>query len=336
MILEERIKNLAAWGEALGNETGAGNDEKFQAAKTLAYQRNGWFDAANLDQALIGLRSMLALEKLNEWVGRYELKVEEPRSVGIVMAGNLPLVGMHDLVCVLVAGHKVVLKLSGDDETLMPAALELLKGISPEMAELVSITNGTLPKTDAVMATGSENTARYFEHYFKDRPHVIRKGRNGLAVLDGSETVEELNALGKDIFQFHGLGCRNISKLLIPADFDKQRIFEALVDYGYVIDHNKYANNYNYNRTIYLMNEDDFFDNGFLLLKPDPAMASPVATLHYETYSSNDQLLDLIKGHDGQIQCLVGHGNVPFGHSQLPELWDYADGVDTLAFLADI
>ncbi len=337
MKLEERITALANWGDALGREVGAEATEgAFGTSKMSAFQHNGWFDEQNIDHALEGIAFMLEQKKLEEWIGRYDLANTTPRSVGIIMAGNLPLVGMHDLITSLVLGHKAILKLSGDDNILLPAALELLKDISPELRAHVEMAEGKLPKTEAVLATGSNNTARYFEYYFKDRPHVVRKGRNGLAVLDGTETESELKELGKDVFMYYGLGCRSISKLLLPADFDLQKIFEALFSYGSVIDHHKYANNYNYNRTIYLMNEDNFLDNGFLMLKEDPAIASPVATLHYQTYKYEDELLDIIKGHEEEIQCIVGHGNVPFGKSQMPELWDYADGLDTVEFLSKL
>lgn len=335
MNLEERINILAKWGQALGNEKGESGSE-FDKAKELAFHHNGWFLQDSIDQALEGLSFMLEAEKLKEWASRYELSDIQAKRVGIIMAGNLPLVGMHDLVSTLLLGHEAVLKLSSDDNVLMPAALELLKSISSEMYARVVIAEGKLPKTDAMMTTGSNNTARYFEYYFKDRPLVMRKGRNGLAVLDGKENMDELKELGKDIFQFYGLGCRNISKILLPADFEIQKIFEAIFSFGSIIDHKKYANNYNYNRTIYLMNNDEFLDNDFFMLKKDNALASPVATLHYQTYKNEDDLLDIIKGHSEEVQCIVGHGNVPFGSSQFPELWDYADGVDTVEFLAKL
>lgn len=335
MTHEERINILAKWGAALGNEIGESGSE-FDKAKELAFHHNGWFEKASIDQALEGLSFMLDEAKLKDWASRYELSDVVAKQVGIIMAGNLPLVGMHDLISTLMVGHKAVLKLSGDDNVLMPAALELLKDISPEMFAQVEIAEGKLPKTDAMMTTGSNNTARYFEYYFKDRPLVMRKGRNGLAVLDGTESEDELKELGKDIFHFYGLGCRNISKILLPEDFKVQKIFEAIFSFGGIIDHKKYGNNYNYNRTIYLMNDDDFLDNDFFMLKKDNAIASPVATLHYQTYKTEDELLDIIKGHSEEIQCIVGHGNVPFGRSQFPELWDHADGVDTVAFLSKI
>ena len=335
MKVEERIHGLASWGLKLKEQIGEG-EGPFHSAKELAFHHNGWFDKPNIDSALEGVTFMLEESKLEEWAGRYSLESIDPKEVGIIMAGNIPMVGMHDLVSTLLAGHKAVLKLSGDDDVLLPAALELLKEVSPELHGQVSIAHGKLPKTDVILATGSNNTARYFEHSFKDRPHVIRKGRNGVAVLDGTESQDELKELGKDVFQFYGLGCRNVSKVLLPEDMDVQKIFEALFEYGYVNDHKKYNNNYSYNRTIYLMNEDEFLDNGFFMLKKDNAIASPVATLHYQFYKDEDDLLDIVKGHEEEIQCLVGHGNVPFGRAQFPELWDYADGLDVVDFLTTV
>lgn len=333
--LEKRVESLARWGEALVGQVGGGASPNFSSAKELAFHKNGWFDARSIDETLQGIAHLLEPTALKEWANTYPQPTAS-KTVGIIMAGNLPLVGMHDLVCVLTFGHKALVKLSSDDDVLLPAGLELMGNISPDLADQVTVVHGSLPKTDAVLATGSNNTSRYFEHYFKDRAALLRKGRNGLAVLDGSETEEELSALGKDIFVFYGLGCRSISKVLLPEDFDVQRLFQAFFPFEKVIENKKYANNYNYNRTIYLMNEDDFLDNGFLMLKEDAALASPVATLHYQRYGNEDELLDLIKGHEGQIQCIVGHGNVPFGKSQLPGLYDYADGLDTMEFLTEL
>ncbi len=332
MKLEERIHALSEWGKAMGREIGE-RDSVFGHEKERAFHQNGWFDGQSVDQALEGIAFMLNAEKLEEWASKYDLIGIKPKKVGIIMAGNLPLVGMHDLVSSLLVGHTAVIKLSSDDSILMPAALEILRNVSTESFHQVEIVQGKMPQTDALMATGSKNTSRYFEFYFKDRASIIRKGRNGLAVLDGSETEEELTELGKDLFSFYGLGCRNVSKLLVPEDYDLPRIFKAIVDHRNVIDHHKYFNNYGYNRTIYLMNEDDFLDNGFFMLKKDDAIASPVASLHYQTYKSDDELLDIIQEHKEDIQCIVGHGNIPFGRSQFPEPWDYADGVDTVEFL---
>jgi hypothetical protein len=260
------------------------------------------------------------------------------RTVAVVMAGNIPAVGFHDLLCVLISGNRLMARLSSNDKQLLPAICDMLVGIEPGFADRFSFTEEQISGFDAVIATGSNNTARYFNYYFGKYPHIIRKNRNGVAVLTGNETEKELKALGEDIFTYFGLGCRNVSKLFIPDGYDVKILLDALQVFEKAGDHHKYHNNYDYNKSIYLVNGDDHFDNGFLLLKEDASIASPVSVVYFERYSAIGKLNDLINGNLEDIQCVVStdrkiHGAIPPGTTQHPKLWDYADGVDTMKFL---
>ena len=256
------------------------------------------------------------------------------------MAGNLPLVGFHDLLCVLVAGHKAIVKLSSDDGVLLPYLITQIRAFAPEWAEAVAFTDDKVTEYDAVIATGSDNTARYFEYYFGKKPHIIRKNRHSVAVLTGEETPEELQDLGKDIFLYYGLGCRNVSKLFVPQGYDFDLLFQAIYPYKDIIEEQKYANNYDYNKAVYLMSLYKLLENGFLLLKEDEHYGSPIATLFYEYYTNKETLKKKLATDKEKIQCVVGHnfidGEIPFGQTQTPKLWDYADGVNTLTFLLNL
>ena len=252
------------------------------------------------------------------------------------MAGNIPLVGFHDFLSVLLIGDHFVGKLSSNDNILLPFLAEELINIQPEFSNRIEFTKDRLPQFDKVIATGSNNTARYFEYYFKDKPHIIRKNRNSVAVLQGNETNEQLKALGEDIFQYFGLGCRNVSKLFVPKGYNFDVFFEAMYAYRDVINHHKYANNYDYNKAVYLMSSVKLLDNAFLLLKEDLNFSSPIGTLFYEFYSDEVQLQNRVKQEEENIQCIVGthkFSEVDFGKAQHPELTEYADGVDTIKFL---
>lgn len=252
------------------------------------------------------------------------------------MAGNIPMVGFHDLLCVLISGHSAIVKLSSDDKILLPAVIRSLSKYEPKLAAKVSFAQGLLSGFDAVIATGSNNTSRYFEAYFGKYPNIIRKGRNSVAVLEGDETEEEMKLLAKDIFDYYGLGCRNVTKLYIPADFDLDRIFNGLFPFADIVNHNKYANNYDYHKSLWLLNREELLDNGFILLKEDTRIASPIGTLFYERYQDRSSLEELLASQMNQIQCVVGRSFLPFGQSQCPALNDYADGVDTMNFLQSL
>lgn len=335
------LKDIAQGGTWSGHASGITEAEHgaFTGAIRQAGVRNGWFTEENVRHALGSIAHMLREDVLREWLAGYpelERTPQQPRNVGLVLAGNLPLVGFHDVLCVLVSGNRATVKYSAQDNVLLPDVLELLERLLPEVRQWVRTAEGKLGAVDAVIATGSNNTARYFAHYFKEVPHIIRRNRVGLAVLDGSETDAELAALGEDVFRYFGLGCRNVSKLYIPQDFDLDRLFGALYPWKGIVDHNKYANNYDYNKAVWLLERVDLIENGFLLLKEDTALASPVASLFYERYADPAEVAKVLRERKDEIQCVVGHGHLPFGTSQTPGPGDYADGVDTLRFLIGI
>ncbi|MGB8375478.1 MAG: acyl-CoA reductase [Salegentibacter sp.] len=302
-----------------------------------AVHHNGWFTRENVVFALQQWSKALTKENLDAWLGRYEIPEIDPKTVGIVMAGNIPLVGFHDFLSVLMSGHNVLIKQSGNDKQLLPVIAAYLMNLDPEFEEKISFTEEKLENFDAVIATGSNNTARYFEYYFGNKPHIIRRNRNSVAVLDGNESPEELDALGEDIFRYYGLGCRNVSKLYVPKGYDFTPFFEAMYGWNAIINQAKYANNYDYNKAVYLMSEFRLLENGFLILKEDSSFGSPIATLFYETYEDEESLKQTLEAEKERLQCVVSRDLLPkevgFGQTQKPELWDYADDVDTMEFL---
>ncbi len=300
--------------------------------------KNPWFEPHLIQQAAGAWCALLNRDAMDAWLKPYTASKTVKR-IGIIMAGNIPMVGMHDLISAVVTGHQVVVKLSSDDSLLMQYAIDALNETGEPKIEVVERLN----HVDAVIATGSNNTARIFESYFSHIPRVIRRNRTSIAVLTGNETPEELKELGKDIFTYFGLGCRNVSKVFVPEGYDFAGLFEAVYSFGEVINHNKYANNYEYNRAIYLLNSEPFLDNNFLMIRRDPvSLHSPLAVLYYDYYISMEEMIRLAKDKDEEIQCVVCRNNpgfaraVPFGKSQEPAWNDYADGVDTLAFLTSL
>jgi len=257
-------------------------------------------------------------------------------AIGIICAGNIPMVGFHDVLSVIISGHKALIKLSSDDNKLIPALLQLAEKFDPSLKGCYQIIPQKLEGFDAVIATGSTNTSRYFHYYFKDIPHIIRKGRTSVAVLTGNESTEELLGLGNDIFDYFGLGCRSISKIYIPENYKLDTFFEAIFPFNDVINHNKYANNYDYNKAVWLLNKEQLLDNGFVLLKEEQEIASPTASLFYQRYAERDKLNSLLAEKSENLQCIVGEGYIPFGQTQCPMLWDYADNIDTMKFLSSL
>lgn len=338
MTISERIEVLAQLGDHL-----KGQDEYLEAVMKRTAFHNGWFTEENQRVAILEIANQfLDREKLRNWLARYELKdTTTPKTVGIVMAGNIPLVGFHDWLCVFVAGHKAQVKLSEKDPYLFPCLLKALKEIDERTLAYTEVTD-RLSGFEAVIATGSNNSARYFEAYFSKFPHIIRKNRNGVAVLNGKESKAELAALGKDVFSYFGLGCRNIAKLYVPENYDFDPLLEALHEYRQVVLNTKYKNNFDYNYALFVLNKVAFKANGCILLVEDPSLQSRIACLHYESYKEVDTVKDDLKGRAEEIQCVVSgeeliEGNTyAFGKAQEPELWDYPDGVDTLAFTASL
>lgn len=306
----------------------------------MAVHYNGWFTKENVLFSLEEWSKALSEANLDRWLKPYNFNQTETKTVGIVMAGNIPLVGFHDLISVLISGHKVLIKQSSNDQKLLPILADYLMAIEPEYKELIEFTDGRFGNFDAVIATGSNNTARYFEYYFSKRPSIIRRNRNSVAILTGNESTSELQALGDDIFRYFGLGCRNVSKLYLPEGYNFDSFFKVMFPWADLMNNAKYANNYDYNKAVYLMSEFKLLDNGFLILKEDQNFGSPIGTLFYETYSDVNSLKLTLEENKDNLQCIVSKGffkeEIVFGQTQHPQLWDYADDVDTLKFLQQL
>ncbi len=310
---------------------------KLHDAIILAGHKNGWFTEENIEYAIGQWSELLTEDRLNEWLSKYDVEKNKPKKVALIMAGNIPLVGFHDFLAVLLTGNSALIKLSSNDSVLLPFIAEYLMELEPVMLNKIEFQKDALKDFDVVIATGSDNTARYFEYYFGKVPNIIRKNRNSVAVLTGEESLEQLEALGEDIFRYYGLGCRSVSKLFVPQGYDFEAFFKAIYSYHDIIEQKKYANNYDYNKAVYLMSEYKILDNGFFILKQDESYASPIASSFYEEYGSLGGLKQRLESDAQKIQCVVGSGilkkEIVFGHSQRPGLTDYADGVDTVEFL---
>ncbi len=295
-------------------------------------QINPWFTKENCIKALNGIVHLLEKESLDAFAKTYRF-TEKPKTIALVMAGNIPFVGFHDLLCVLITGNKALCKLSSSDSRIPMKLIEWMHEWNPELKEYIRISAGPIKQYDAVIATGSNNSIAQFETYFGHVPHLFRKNRTSLAILDGSETNEELRQLSSDCFDFFGMGCRNVSKLYLPEGFELNRIFENFLDQAHLIQHHKYGNNYDYNRTVYLMNQIPFLDNNVFMLKEDEGIHAPLSVIYYEYYSDQPVLLKELENRKEEIQAIVGHGYIPFGKAQAPDITDFADGVDTCAWL---
>lgn len=329
--------NLGTDQDHKNHDWGITEEEHLKLLTTInkQFQYNGWFTKEAVKESLKNLGALLKAEDLKQWKTKYTFKNENKR-VAIIMAGNIPLVGFHDFLSVLVSGNIAVCKLSSDDKMLLPALCEILIQFEPSLKDRIEFSLGKLENIDAVIATGSNNSAQYFEKYFGKYPNIIRKGRTSVAVITGEETEKELQALGNDIFQYFGLGCRNVTQLLIPEDFDINRFFAAIVGYGDIINHHKYANNYDYYKAIYLMNQEKLLENGFLLTKESDELFSPIAVLYWHKYQNEDEVKQYFEKHKDQIQAVVGKGYIPLGEAQKPTLTDYADNINTLDFLSNL
>ncbi len=337
MKLSERIDALVQ----LGNYLEAGS-EVLDAIIQQSYITNKWFVVENVRLSLHAIRTeFLNREKLIAWADAYRINPNgNQKTIGLILAGNIPLVGFHDVLAVFVAGHKAKIKLSEKDKFLLPHLLAKLEEIDERTKAYFELTP-KLADFEAVIATGSNNTARYFETYFGKYPNIIRKNRNGVAVLTGEESEAELKALGQDIFQYFGLGCRNVSKLYIPANYNFDPLLEALHEYREIVLHNKYKNNFDYNYTLLIMNSIKHYSNGCILITEDNSLQSRIAQLHFELFADADDLRSKLAAHEDDIQCIVsrpieGLDTFPFGKAQQPTLMDYADGVDTMTFLTGL
>ncbi len=347
MNLKDRIELLTKAGEYFGTIVDASANE--QNNTTLheelqliqSHQKyNGWFTSANIIHALKSWNRQLTEGNLQKWT-RDRQFAQAKKDIGIVMAGNIPLVGFHDFVCVFISGHKAKIKLSSQDNLLLPGLISYLTGIYGQLSDYVEFVD-VINDVDAVIATGSNNTSRYFEQYFGNMPNIIRKNRTSVAVLDGRESEEEMLGLADDLLLYFGLGCRNISKLYVPRNYDLNKVFGAVYQsYEDIISHNKYANNYDYHKAIYMLSKLSFLENGMMILKEDESLFSPVSVVNYEYYQDLTEVKKTLNMHKDQLQCVVSNHSVwddkvALGQTQLPKLWDYADNIDTLDFLREL
>ncbi len=343
MTLLERIESLSTLGKRLLESS-----NQHEAVMRRTANNNSWLTIENQQQAISEIAThFLNKEKLEIWVKNYDYlqtatEMRQPKIVGLVMAGNIPLVGFHDILCVFMSGNKAKIKISDKDPFLLPYLLQILKEIDPQTADFLQITEGFLKDFDAVIATGSNNSARYFEAYFGKYPHIIRKNRNAVAILRGSETSEDLALLGKDVFTYFGLGCRNVSKIYVPNGYNFNSLLTAFHEFREIVQHDKYKNNFDYNFTLLILNKIQHQANGCILMRESTDMASPIAVLYYEYYDDlTDLKINLWQRRD-EIQLIVAKDRVEglptfyFGEAQKPSLSDYADGIDTMDFLKSV
>ncbi len=339
----KRSDKVAAWaktGDILrqivnGEKSGTWNQKLEEVAINAAIQ-NPWFTRPQLQMAFEGIAKMLEYESLIDWTRSYPENSGKSFRVGVIMAGNIPMAGFHDLLAVNLSGNHLVAKMSKDDKLLIPFILEILFSIEPELKSEFETTE-RLNDIEAIIATGSNNTGRYFEHYFAKYPHIFRKNRNSAAILTGDENEYDLLLLGRDIFTYYGLGCRNISKLFVPANYKFDDFFENQLAYNEVMQHTKYMNNFDYHQALYLLNMQPFLTNNFLILTESSSLASPVSVVHFEYYNDRNILDETILSLEKELQCVVSkHGKIPFGQAQFPGVNDYADNIDTMAFLTTL
>ncbi|GMQ29803.1 acyl-CoA reductase [Algoriphagus confluentis] len=335
--VSKRVEGLIKLGRKLSNLS----DEEREDVFRRTYNSNSWFDNRSMSQAIRGLSLLLEESNLKKWLSNYSLiEPENPKTLGLLLAGNIPGVGFHDLMCVLISGHIAAVKLSSGDAFFSKWLIDQLLAIEPAFSNQIQIEE-MLKGKYAYIATGSDNSSRYFHYYFGKYPHIIRSNRTSVAILTGAESDRELTDLGKDIFSFFGLGCRNVSKVFVPNEQVLNRLLDNLESFRYVSENHKYHNNYEYNKAIYLVNNESHLDNGFLLLKESEGLVSPIAVLYYEIYSDQAELNSKIEQVKEKIQCIVGDPKahperIVFGRAQEPMPWDYADKVDTLRFLLDL
>ena len=334
MTLQERINTISELGLYLRKNF---LEDHFDTIK-LATAKNSWFTVKSITNAVLSISDMVEKDMLNAWLNPYTIKEPSvPKNVLIIMAGNIPLVGFHDLLSVIIMGHNPVIKLSSNDNVLIPLIINIFLDLSPLNYNQIKFINEVKGRSfDAVIATGTDNSANYFKYYFKDAKRIIRKNRRSIAILDGSENSQQIKGLANDIFLYYGLGCRNVSKIYLPVGYDLNILFKSFYLHKHVIEHKKYGNNYDYNKAIYLMGNNKLIENGFILLKEDSSLYSPVAMLYYEYYNDINDVHSFIDKNSDKIQCIVSKNNIPFGNTQKPKLWDYADGVDIIDFLKEM
>jgi len=336
MNLETRIQAFAT----LGNELKALTPEQIQELSFRAGNNNPWFDERNVTSALNGIIRQLDKQYLQEWLFVYELDKISPKRIGVVMAGTIPLAGFPDFMSVLLTGHYLFARFSNEDTFLMNMLAERLIRIEPAFASRIHFVN-ILKDVEAVIISSNNETARNLEKYFSKKPHLVRRIQNSLGILTGKETPEEFKELGNDIFQYYGLSSRSVSKVLVPEGYVFNTFFEAIESFSYMLDHHRYQNNYDYNKSLLLVNRVPHFDNGFLLVTPSQEYISPISVLFYQEYKNPDDLKEIISASQVKTQCLVSadgwyEHSIAFGQTQNPALWDYANDIDTIGFLAGL
>ena len=337
MNLQMRIELATRLGQYILSE-----NPEWLEAKQRASLINPWFTPEFIDIANGNLaKHFLDKQKLENWISSYKIEIVDPKRVGIVMAGNIPLVGFHDLLCVFITGHKAIIKASSKDDVLIKHLAQKLTEWSvrtpsedKEINEMI-VFQEMLKDCDAYIATGSNNSARYFEYYFKKYPHIIRRNRTSVAILDGNETAKELEELADDVHLYFGMGCRNVTKIFIPKYYDFIPLLTVFKKYDHFKDHNKYKNNYDYNLALHILNGKFYMANESLILLENPSIFSPISQLNYELYTDKNKVEESLRSME-DLQCTVGHGHIPFGQSQIPSLTDYADGIDTINFLTKL
>ncbi len=336
LSLAQRVETLVQLGKMLDlNHTG-----ELESVIHRASIENPWFTQNNIEKSIKAIRSQyLSTEALQYLVEKYHLDDNVvPQRVALILAGNIPLVGWHDVMCCFLTGHIAVVKLSEKDTVLMKYFMDTIIKIQPGASRQFDIVD-RIKNHQAAIATGSNTSAQHFKYYFSNVPHIIRANRNSIAVLHGDETVEQLQLLGQDIFSYFGLGCRNVSKIFVPRDYDLSYFIEALTVYEPIIHHNKYKNNYDYNLALMLLNKEDFLQGPFFLLKESEAIVSRIASLHYQRYDEMSEVTHWVKEHDSEIQCVLSSKDIdtihtlPLGEAQCPTIDTWADGVDTIQFL---
>ncbi|MEQ8416484.1 MAG: acyl-CoA reductase [Imperialibacter sp.] len=336
MKLEERINAIAALGDYLKELDETTKNDLFLRAAN----ENPWFTQESLHLAWQGILNFLTKEKVTQWTSSYSFAENKLKKVGLVMAGNIPMVGFHDLLSVIIAGHKALVKTSSQDSALIQFIINSLNEIQPELGGRVAVVD-RLNDMEAVIATGSDNSSRYFDYYFSKVPNIIRKNRSSCAIISGEESREELLALGDDLFSYFGLGCRNVSKLYVPKSYALPTLLDAIQPFNQLLEHHKYRNNYDYHKSIMLVNGEPHLDSGFSLFRESTDLVSPVSVIYYEFYEDEAALSQKLLANQEKIQAIASHKgqypkSIPFGTLQKPELWDYADGVDTLKFLSGL
>ena len=344
---KERIKAFSELGTLFKENIDKKENKKFPKWDLLLEETiiksksyNSWFTIDNLKLSLKNWSDSLQENNISDWLLKYKIEDKSSKRIAIIMAGNIPAVGFHDLLCSLLLNFDCLVKLSSDDKFIIPFIVKFLESRNKKLNNKVVFESEKLKNFDGVIATGNNNSHRYFEYYFSKYPNLLRKTRHSIAVLDGNESDEDLSNLSNDIFNYFGLGCRSVSKVFLPRSYDLDFLFNAFFKHKEIINHNKYVNNFDYNKAVYLMSKEKFIENGFLILKEETKLGSPIGCLFYEFYDDKKDIIKLMQNNSDSIQCVASNmdlkTNIQFGQTQCPTIGDYADNNDTIKFLLKI